>query len=89
MSKKHCLSLLTDFVKWGDIEALVKICSDGCLDKIGIRIAQVQGNNGLAEGEKIYPEVKGQRDGKRKFYSEFLKSVEVIANCLQNENIEI
>ena len=39
MSKKHCLSLLTDFVKWGDIEALVKICSDGCLDNIGIRMA--------------------------------------------------
>lgn len=89
MSKKHCLSLLIDFVKWGDIQALVKICSDDIMEKVGLRIAEIDGNKGLVEGEKIYPEVKGQRDGKRKFYTEYLKSIEVLTNCLQNQNIDI
>ncbi len=69
MSKKHCLSLLTDFVKWGDIEALIKVCSESDLEKTALRIAEVEGNKGSQEGEKIYPEVKGQREGKKKFYT--------------------
>lgn len=75
MAKKHCLSLLTDFVKWGDVEAILKLCYDGSLEAIGLRIAEVDGSKGSVEGEKIYPEVKGQRDGKRKFYIEYLKSL--------------
>lgn len=75
MVKKNALSLLTDFIKWGDGEAYAKVCYDTSLENIGKRIAEVNGNLGLGEGENIYPEVKGQRDGKRKFYAEYLKSL--------------
>lgn len=73
--KKNCLSLLSDFIKWGDIEALIKVGNDDMLETVGTRIAEVQGSKGLLEGEKIYPEVKGQLDSKRKFYLEYLKSL--------------
>ena len=69
MAKKNCLSLLTDFVKWGDLEAFIKLCYDGVFPYFGKRIAEVAGNKGLIEGENIYPEVKGQREGKKKFYT--------------------
>lgn len=69
MGRKNCLALLTDFVKWGDAEALLRICYDGSLRNIGLRVAEVNGNKGMVEGENIYSEVKGQRDGKRKFYT--------------------
>ena len=62
-------------MKWGDIEALIKVGNDDMLETVGTRIAEVQGNKGLFEGEKIYPEVKGQMDTKRKFYLEYLKSL--------------
>ena len=62
-------------MKWGDIEALIKVGNDDMLKIIGSRVAEVQGHKGLFEGEKIYPEVKGQLDGKRKFYLEYLKSL--------------
>lgn len=39
MAKKNCLSLITDFIKWGDSEAFVKLCNNSPLDKIGLRIA--------------------------------------------------
>lgn len=31
MAKKNCLSLLTDFIKWGDAEAFVRLCYEGSL----------------------------------------------------------
>lgn len=37
--KRNFLSLLTDFVKWADIESFVQICYDDALDTIAPRIA--------------------------------------------------
>ena len=31
MVKKNALSLLTDFIKWGDAEAFAKLCYDSSL----------------------------------------------------------
>jgi|JI9StandDraft_1071089.scaffolds.fasta_scaffold674204_1 hypothetical protein len=41
MAKKNCLSLLIDFIKWGDVEGFVKLCIDGVFINIGKRIAEV------------------------------------------------
>ena len=38
------------------------------IDQIAFRISEVNGNSGLNEGENIYPEVKGQKEAKKKFY---------------------
>lgn len=68
MIRKNFLSLLSDFVKWADIESFYSVLYSDLLDELVPRIAEVKGNLGLSEGENIYPEIKGQRDAKKKFY---------------------
>lgn len=59
--KKHFLSLLSDFVKWADIEAFVQVSYEDTIDQIAVRCGEVAGQNGLNAGENIYPEIKGQK----------------------------
>ena len=41
--KRNFLSLLSDFVKWADIESFIQICYDDVLDEIAPKIAEVNG----------------------------------------------
>lgn len=59
--KKNFLSLLSDFVKWADVESFVQVSYEDTIDQIAFRVSEVEGQNGLNEGENIYPEVKGQK----------------------------
>ena len=53
--KKNFLSLLSDFVKWADVEAFVQVSYEDTIDQIAFRISEVNGNSGLNEGENIFP----------------------------------
>lgn len=53
--KKNFLSLLSDFVKWADVEAFVQVSYEDTIDQVALRISEVDGHNGLNEGENIYP----------------------------------
>ena len=48
--KKNYLSLLSDFVKWADVEAIIQVLYSDLLDVLVPKIAEVNGNIGLAEG---------------------------------------
>ena len=69
------ISLLSDFIKWADVLAIVHINNFNRINDIALRIAQVNGTKGFDVGQMIYPEIKGQKHAKKKFYVEFLKSV--------------
>lgn len=48
--KKNFLSLLSDFVKWADVEAFVHVLYSDLLDELVPRISEVNGSIGLGEG---------------------------------------
>lgn len=81
VNKKKYLNLIGDFMKQGDIYAVLIITRSTFLESIFERIQKVKGENGLEAGETIYPQVEAAKADKKEFYIEFLKHIELWANC--------
>jgi len=57
VNKKKYLNLLGDFMKLGDIYAVLIITRSTFLETIFEKIQKIKGDKGLEAGEQIYPEI--------------------------------
>ena len=53
--KKLCLNVLSDLVRWGDIEAYLIIIYSDVIENIVYRVSEIRGDKSFEEGRKIYP----------------------------------
>ncbi len=74
--KRKYLGLLTELVRYGDIEAIVMIQNSEFISSFVAHISQLQGQIGVNQGENIYPEIKASKTVKREFYCDFLRCLE-------------
>ena len=65
VNKKKYLILLGEFMKSGDIYAVLIITRSTFLETIYDRIQSVKGETGLDAGQQIYPEVEAAKGEKR------------------------
>lgn len=84
--KSRALQLLNELILWGDIEAVITVNYTEYFEKVFREVMKVDGAKGVKKGEGIYSEVKGQYEEKRKFYCEFLRCVQVWAECFPYEH---
>jgi hypothetical protein len=65
VNKKKYLGLLGDFMRLGDIYALLIITRSAFLEEIFTIVQKVKGETGLDAGEGIYPDVEAARADKK------------------------
>lgn len=64
-NKKKYLNLIGDFIKAGDIFAVLILTRSSFLEIIYEEIQKVEGDTGLEAGDKIYPRVEATKAEKR------------------------
>ena len=56
-NKKKYLNLIGDFMKAGDIYAVLVLSRTPFLEEVFDKLEKVKGQNGIEAGDKIYPEI--------------------------------
>lgn len=85
--KKIYLALFNSFIRKGNVYAIVVAHNAPFLAEIFQEVAKVPGEKGLSAGRLIYPQIEASLQDKLDFYCEFLKSLEMWAVCLPENEI--
>lgn len=75
VNKKKYLNLIGEFMKLGDIYAVLIVTRSTFLVSIFKEVQKVKGEAGFEAGEGIYPRIEAARNDKKEFYIEYLKHI--------------
>lgn len=81
VNKKKYLNLIGEFMKLGDIYAVLIVTRSTFLESIFKEVQKVKGEAGFEAGEGIYPKIEAAKSDKKEFYIEYLKHIEIWATC--------